>query len=111
MPIYEYNCKKCGEFDVTQRITEPELKKCPTCGRKVTKLISHSAFHLKGTGWYATDYGKNGAKDTKDTSSSQDSKKDAKDTKSDTKGASNSSTSSSSSSKDSSSKSASPSTA
>jgi len=47
-----------------QRITEDPLKKCPTCGAKVTKLISQSAFHLKGSGWYITDYGKNGAKDT-----------------------------------------------
>jgi putative FmdB family regulatory protein len=64
MPIYEYACKKCGNFEVTQRITEEPLKKCPTCGTKVTKLISPSAFHLKGSGWYMTDYGKNGAKDT-----------------------------------------------
>lgn len=61
MPIYEYSCKKCGNFETMQRITEDPLKKCPTCGAKVTKLISHSAFHLKGSGWYMTDYGKNGA--------------------------------------------------
>ncbi len=58
MPIYEYSCKKCGSFETMQRITEDPLKKCPTCGSKVTKLISHSAFHLKGSGWYMTDYGK-----------------------------------------------------
>ena len=102
MPIYEYDCKKCGEFEVTQRISEPELKKCPTCGRKVTKLISQSAFHLKGAGWYATDYGKNG----KSTSSS-----DSTETKSDTKDSSSSTASSSgSSTKESASKSASTST-
>lgn len=61
MPIYEYACKKCGEFEITQRITEDPLRKCPSCGRRVTKLISQSAFHLKGGGWYATDYSKNGA--------------------------------------------------
>jgi len=61
MPIYEYSCKKCGNFETMQRITENPLKKCPTCGAKVTKLISHSAFHLKGSGWYMTDYAKNGA--------------------------------------------------
>ena len=65
MPIYEYACKKCGEFEVTQRITEDPLKKCPSCGRKVTKLISQSAFHLKGSGWYETDFkGKKPSKDT-----------------------------------------------
>jgi putative FmdB family regulatory protein len=60
MPIYEYNCKRCGDFEITQRISEDPLKKCPTCGTKVTKLISPSAFHLKGSGWYMTDYGKSG---------------------------------------------------
>ena len=57
MPIYEYACPKCGEFETTQRITEPPLKKCPTCKSKVQKLISSTSFQLKGSGWYATDYG------------------------------------------------------
>ena len=82
MPIYEYACKKCGEFEVTQRITEDPLKKCPSCGHKVTKLISQSAFHLKGSGWYATDYGKNGktksdSSDTKETKDTKTNKKDS----------------------------------
>jgi len=58
MPIYEYNCQQCGTFEITQRISEAPLKKCPTCGAPVSKLISLSAFHLKGSGWYITDYGK-----------------------------------------------------
>jgi len=61
MPIYEYSCKRCGDFEITQRISDTPLKKCPTCGAKVTKLISQSAFHLKGSGWYVTDYAKNGS--------------------------------------------------
>jgi putative FmdB family regulatory protein len=66
MPIYEYACKRCGNFEVSQRISEEPLKKCPTCGSKVSKLISLSAFHLKGSGWYMTDYSKNGSsKDSK----------------------------------------------
>jgi putative FmdB family regulatory protein len=60
MPIYEYQCEKCGEFEMTQRITEPPLKKCPTCKRKVRKLISNTSFHLKGSGWYVTDYARKG---------------------------------------------------
>jgi putative FmdB family regulatory protein len=65
MPIYEYRCKKCGQFEVMQKITERPLVRCPTCQRKVTKLISNSSFQLKGSGWYATDYAKGGkAKDT-----------------------------------------------
>lgn len=61
MPIYEYSCKRCGDFEITQRISDAPLKRCPTCGAKVTKLISQSAFHLKGSGWYVTDYAKNGS--------------------------------------------------
>jgi putative FmdB family regulatory protein len=64
MPIYEYACPKCGEFEVTQRITEDALKKCPTCKSKVRKLISSTSFQLKGSGWYVTDYAKKGAKET-----------------------------------------------
>ena len=57
MPVYEYSCKKCGRLvEVYQRISEPPLKKCKHCSGKLQKLISHSSFHLKGTGWYATDY-------------------------------------------------------
>lgn len=60
MPIYEYRCEKCGDFEVTQRITEDALKKCPTCKRKVQKLISNTSFQLKGSGWYVTDYARAG---------------------------------------------------
>jgi putative FmdB family regulatory protein len=67
MPIYEYQCPKCGQFEITQRITEDALKKCPTCRSKVRKLISNTSFQLKGSGWYVTDYAKKGAgKETSD---------------------------------------------
>ena len=56
MPIYEYHCPKCGTFETTQRITEPALKRCPTCKSKVERMISATSFVLKGSGWYATDY-------------------------------------------------------
>jgi putative FmdB family regulatory protein len=74
MPIYEYTCKRCGDFEITQRMSEDPLKKCPTCGGKVSKLISTSAFHLKGSGWYMTDYGKSGASKSPDGDSSNGSK-------------------------------------
>ena len=61
MPIYEYQCQKCGVIEVTQRITEKPLVKCPTCKSKIRKLISNTSFQLKGTGWYVTDYGAQGA--------------------------------------------------
>ena len=78
MPIYEYQCQKCGTFEVTQRIIEKPLGKCPNCKGKVKKLISNTSFQLKGTGWYVTDYarkdkgagkGENGAKSSTDSKS------------------------------------------
>jgi len=58
MPIYEYKCKKCGkEYEVFQKITEPSLKSCKSCKGPVQKLLSRTTFHLKGSGWYVTDYG------------------------------------------------------
>lgn len=56
MPIYEYECRKCGVFDYEQSIADRPLGRCPKCRSKVTKLISASAFHLKGGGWYADGY-------------------------------------------------------
>jgi putative FmdB family regulatory protein len=57
MPIYEYQCKKCGkQFEAFQGITEPDLKTCKFCKGKVHKMMSLSSFSLKGSGWYATDY-------------------------------------------------------
>jgi putative FmdB family regulatory protein len=57
MPIYEYQCRKCGkQFEAFQGITEAELKSCKFCKGKVNKLVSLSSFSLKGSGWYVTDY-------------------------------------------------------
>jgi putative FmdB family regulatory protein len=57
MPIYEYECSKCGRIDeVIQKFSDKPQAKCKHCSGKLHKLISHSSFHLKGTGWYITDY-------------------------------------------------------
>ncbi len=57
MPIYEYQCAACGRTtERWQKFSEAPLKTCPHCGGCLTKLISSCAFHLKGSGWYATDY-------------------------------------------------------
>ena len=58
MPIYEYKCAKCGVVEVMQSIKDAPLKKCPNCKSKVERMISSTSFVLKGSGWYATDYGK-----------------------------------------------------
>jgi putative FmdB family regulatory protein len=59
MPIYEYRCTKCEhEFEAWQKMSDPPIKVCPKChAHKVEKLVSLSSFQLKGSGWYATDYG------------------------------------------------------
>ena len=56
MPIYEYRCEQCGDFEESQRIIDPPLERCPKCRRKVRRLISSTSFQLKGGGWYATGY-------------------------------------------------------
>lgn len=59
MPIYEYECKKCGRItEELQGFNDPPLKKCKYCKGKLEKLISLSSFQLTGTGWYSTDYAK-----------------------------------------------------
>ena len=58
MPIYEYQCGSCGHvFETLQRISEDPLTDCPECGKPdLKKLVSASAFRLKGGGWYETDF-------------------------------------------------------
>ena len=82
MPIYEYQCEKCGTFEMTQKITESPLRKCPTCKSKVKKLISNTSFQLKGTGWYITDYAR---KDKSGTKSDNGAAKSRSETKNETK--------------------------
>jgi putative FmdB family regulatory protein len=56
MPIYEYECPKCGRFDALQKMSAPALRKHDVCGSKVRKVMSASAFAFKGSGFYVTDY-------------------------------------------------------
>jgi len=68
MPIYEYQCQKCGTIqEALQKFSDKPLTKCSHCTGKLHKLVSKSSFHLKGTGWYVTDY-KNRPKDSADAS-------------------------------------------
>ncbi|MFZ5451300.1 MAG: FmdB family zinc ribbon protein [Thermodesulfobacteriota bacterium] len=58
MPIYEYQCAACGQVtEKWQKFSEAPLTVCPHCGGSLEKLISSCAFHLKGGGWYVSDYG------------------------------------------------------
>ena len=57
MPIYEYQCKKCSNLtEAWQKFSDPPITKCELCNGKMKKLISQNTFHLKGSGWYVTDY-------------------------------------------------------
>lgn len=81
MPIYEYNCPKCGDFELIRKFSDPPLSKCPTCRRKVSKLMSNTSFQLKGSGWYVTDYGKSGGGGSKSKESEGDGAKPSTETK------------------------------
>jgi putative FmdB family regulatory protein len=58
MPTYEYLCGECGyQFEELQKIVDDPLVTCPSCGKdSLRRLVSATAFHLKGSGWYKTDY-------------------------------------------------------
>ena len=58
MPIYAYECGACGAaHDFLQKMGEGRKRKCPSCGAlRLRKQVTAAAFHLKGTGWYATDF-------------------------------------------------------
>src|SRR5258707_3301 len=62
MPIYEYHCERCDrKFEVMQKFSDEPLTTHEGCGGALEKLISSSAFQLKGSGWYVTDYGRKGS--------------------------------------------------
>ncbi len=65
MPLYEYECTQCGQVEeALQKFSDKPLKKCRHCSGSLRKLISNSSFHLKGTGWYVTDYANKAATNT-----------------------------------------------
>jgi putative FmdB family regulatory protein len=85
MPLYEYECKKCGHrFEKIQKFSDKMVKKCPECGGQVEQMVSAPAVQFKGSGWYVTDYAKKshapatsdgGSKESKD---SKEGKKEDK---------------------------------
>ena len=65
MPLYEYECFLCGErFERIQRVSDPPVKKCPSCAGSVRRLLGVPALQFKGSGWYVTDYGRGSAQST-----------------------------------------------
>jgi len=59
MPLYEYQCSKCGHrFEVIVKFSDPPRTKCPKCKGPLEKLLSAPAIQFKGSGWYVTDYAK-----------------------------------------------------
>ena len=61
MPLYEYQCNSCGgRVERIQKFSDPPLQECPACGGVLTKLLSSPAIQFKGSGWYITDYARQG---------------------------------------------------
>jgi putative FmdB family regulatory protein len=78
MPLYDYRCHKCGKtFEVRQKFSDEILREHEGCGGELERLISAPALQFKGTGWYVTDYAKNG-KTPSTSSPSSDSKSESK---------------------------------
>jgi putative FmdB family regulatory protein len=94
MPLYEYECEKCGHrFEKIQKFSDRMVKKCPECGGRVEQMISAPAVQFKGSGWYVTDYANKsnvpssdgGGKDSKDSKKEDKSKSDSSAKESSTK--------------------------
>jgi putative FmdB family regulatory protein len=102
MPLYEYECKKCGHrFEKIQKFSDKMVKKCPECGGQVEQMISAPAVQFKGSGWYVTDYAK---KSSSPGSGGDSASRDKKDDKPKSDGGSKDTSSKDSSSKETSSK-------
>jgi len=82
VPLYEYECGKCGKhFEKIEKLQGPHLKKCPSCGGPVERLMSPPAIQFKGSGWYVTDY----ARASRGAEKSDGSAAEKSETKADTK--------------------------
>jgi putative FmdB family regulatory protein len=87
VPIYEYRCENGHEFEAFQNMTDDPVSECEVCGAPVERVFSPVAVHYKGSGFYTTDYARqgksgDGAKtDTKSDSSSKADTSKSSDTK------------------------------
>jgi putative FmdB family regulatory protein len=80
MPIYEFECTECGErFDRLQKLSDPDPTDCPSCGKpRVKRRLNAPAFRLAGSGWYETDFKKEGDKKRNLAGGDEPPKSDAK---------------------------------
>lgn len=79
MPTYEYRCPEGHDFELFQKMSDKPRAKCPVCGRMATRRISGGAgLHFKGSGFYITDYGKDGKGPRKESSAESPSKTESK---------------------------------
>ena len=86
MPLYEYECTKCGHrFERIVKFSDPAITKCPKCKGKVEQMISAPAIQFKGSGWYVTDYSKSGSSRPASDGGSSDKAEGKAESKSETK--------------------------
>ena len=84
MPIYEFECRKCGaHLEVFQKVNDKPPAKCGKCGGRLERKISAPAIQFKGSGWYVTDYAGKATKGEKSESESSTETKADKPEKSD----------------------------
>jgi putative FmdB family regulatory protein len=83
VPLYEYQCAKCGKrTEKIESVSGPHLKRCPLCGGRVERMVTAPAIQFKGSGWYVTDYaGKSSAKDGASAEVGSTDKKDSSEAK------------------------------
>lgn len=83
MPLYEYQCTECGKIEeALQKFSDAPLTTCKHCSGRLSKLISQSSFHLKGNGWYVTDYANKKSETTKNDESTTTTKSEKTDSSS-----------------------------
>ena len=83
MPIYEYECNNCHQVtEALQKFSDPPLAECPHCSGRLKKMMSLNSFHLKGSGWYVTDYAGKKSGSQPEKKSSENGAKADKDSKS-----------------------------
>lgn len=79
MPLYEYQCEKCGKrFEKIESVSASRIKKCPECGARAERLLAAPAIQFKGSGWYVTDYAGKSAAASKESSGDGAGKTDGK---------------------------------